>query len=192
MEGRRRGRHGIEGAGKQSDAEKKRKETVNQIKLVMPLTCGTRTPGAFKDELAAIVNPRDDFNVEVWGNRQRYYVLDKIQYFIRTNRSSYVTLFWIGPSGGVFMPFSNVKVEANRDHIIDPDNIIVEPVGLERWRVLATLEAQFFPCRGNGKQLHDALARIKAQGPWAIGRWDVRSYKARRKTRLRRHKKGKR
>ncbi|HIA03442.1 MAG TPA: hypothetical protein EYN06_09825 [Myxococcales bacterium] len=192
MEGTRRRRMDIEGAKKQTPAEKKRKEVVKQIKLIMPISCGTRTPGPFKDELASIQNPSDDYNVEVWGNQQRYYVRDKIRYFIRTNRNSYVTLFWIGPEGGVFMPFSNIRVEANRDHLVDPDNIIVEPVGLERWRVLATLEPQHFPCRGNGTQLHDTLALVKKRGPWAIGRWDVRSRKKHRKSRFRWRKKGRR
>ena len=92
-------------------------------------------------------------------------------------------MFWIGPEGSVFVPFANLEVQANRNHKVDPKNIIVEPVGLERWRVIATPEPHVFPCRGTDSQFVAALKRIK-QGTWAAGHWDVMS-KVRRRSRLR-------
>jgi hypothetical protein len=185
--GSRRGRMAIEGGKTQSIEVQKRKETLHEIKIVMPLSCGTRKPGKFRKHLLSIKNPNDSYNVELWGNHQRYYVSDKIRYFVRSNRNSWVTLFWIGPKGSVFVPFSNVKVEANRDHVIDPDNIIVEPVGRERWVVLATLEPHVLPCTGTDGMFVSAFANLRKRGLWSIGRWDVRSFKTRkRRKRLRR------
>jgi hypothetical protein len=152
---------------------------------LVPPRCGVRRAPAFRRALLALRNPTERFNVELWGNERTYYVLDSIYYFLRSNRDAYVTMFWIGPEGSVFIPFTNLKVEANRNHKIDPRNIIVEPVGRERWRVIATPEPHVLPCRGGDGDFSAALKRIKSSGIWAAASWDVQS-KVRRTRRKRR------
>jgi len=186
QDGHRRSRAQLEGAKKPTLDELKRREKTKIVHLVYPPSCGSRNADRFREELLALQNPNDSFNVEVWGNERVFYVNDRIEYFIRSNRTAYVSLFWVGPEGSVFIPFGNLHVEANRDHRINPRNIIVEPVGLERWRVLATLEPHHFPCRGGSGAFSQALARLRSGGPWAIGQWDVLSKVKRRKKRKRR------
>ena len=152
---------------------------------LVPPRCGVRRAPTFRRALLALQNPTERFNIELWGNERTYYVLDSIYYFLRSNRDAYVTMFWIGPEGSVFIPFTNLKIEANRNHKIDPKNIIVEPVGRERWRVIATPEPHRLPCRAGDAEFAAALKRIKTSGAWAAATWDVQS-KVRRHRRKRR------
>ena len=191
IESDRTSRRPIEGgddsASRRTVEEQLRKEKTRQINLITPPRCAARNAPRFRKALLTIPNPDDRFNVEVWGNRRVFYVHDSIHYFLRSNRDAYVTMFWVGPEGSVFIPFSNLKVEAQRNHKVDPRNIIVEPVGLERWRVIATPTPHALPCRGTDAQFMAALNAIKAGGAWAAGRWDVWSKvrKRRRRSRLR-------
>lgn len=187
IDGSRKARRVPEGTRKLTPEEQLKKETTRVINLIQPISCGTRNPGAFRAQVLALKNPNDRFNIEVWGNHQKYFVNDSILYFLRSNRTAYVTLFWVGPEGSVFVPFTNVKIEPNRDHKLDPGNIIVEPVGLERWRVFATRSPHVFPCKQGAGEFSRALEQLKRQHSWAAGRWDVRSHATRRsRFRLRR------
>jgi len=191
QDNQRRPRGVLEGSQKPNETTLKRREKTKIVHMTFPPSCGSRHASAFRESLLQLKNPDDAFNVEVWGNARVYYVNDSIEYFIRANRTAYVSLFWIGPEGSVFIPFANLHVEANRDHRINPRNIIVEPVGLERWRVLATLEPHIFPCRGSSASFNRALSRVKNAGPWAVGQWDVLSKVKRtqkRKKRKRKHR----
>ena len=184
IDGDRVGRRGPEGSAQLSAEELRAKQQPRVINLISPPRCGLQTGGTFRRALEGLQSSNDRFNVEIWGNKSTFFVLDSIFYFLRSNRAAYVTMFWIGPRGSVFIPFSNLKIEADRDHKIDPRNIIVEPVGLERWRVVATLEPHAFPCRGSASDFVAALDRVRG-GLWAAGRWDVWSKVPRRRNRLR-------
>ena len=187
IEGDRRGRAGLEGAKKPSQAQIQRKQKTKKITLIFPPNCGSKTASAFRDRLLKMTNPSERFTVELWGNQRVYRVHDSIHYLLRSNRTAYVTLFWIGPRGTLFIPFSNLHVEANRDHRINPRNIIVPPVGKEKWRAIATLEPHALPCRGNSAAFNRAMNRIKRRGPYAVAQWDVLSkLKKGRRLRLRR------
>ena len=130
----RSARRPIEGGQGLTAKDLERKQTMKVITDLVPPRCGVRRAPTFRRALLALQNPTERFNIELWGNERTYYVLDSIYYFLRSNRDAYVTMFWIGPEGSVFIPFTNLKIEANRNHKIDPKNIIVEPVGRERWR----------------------------------------------------------
>ena len=186
----RMGRRPIEGGGgggeaKLTEKDIKRKNTTRVINLLTPPRCGARRAPRFRKMLANMKNPNPKFYVELWGNKQTFYVMDSIYYFLRANREAYVTMFWIGPEGSVFIPFSNVKLEANRDHKLDPRNIIVEPVGLERWRVIATPKPHALPCQARDGEFVAAIKRLQGTGPWAAGRWDVMSKVRRHRRRYR-------
>ena len=190
--GRRRGveqdrstRRPIEGGDAVSQQELERKQKMKVITDLVPPRCGVRRAPKFRRTLLALQNPTERFNIELWGNERTYYVLDPIYYFLRSNREAYVTMFWIGPEGSVFIPFTNLKIEANRNHKIDPKNIIVEPVGRERWRVIATPEPHLLPCTGDGEAFSIALRAIKSSGTWAAASWDVVSKVRRGRRRLR-------
>ena len=151
------------------------------INLLNPLKCGVQSAPRCRNALLALKSPSDDFYIEAWGNARIYYVLDDIYYFFRTNERAFVTLFWIGPEGSVFIPFQNLELSPNKNHKIDPNNIIVEPVGLERWRVLATQTPHSLPCTGDADTFLSALRAIQRSGPYAVGRWDVTSKSGRRR-----------
>jgi hypothetical protein len=172
---------------KLTEEEQRKKSQTASFRITSLSRCGATKPKKFKSQLLALKNPNsDNFYIEVWGNKRTYYTLNEVFYFLRSNKDAYVTMFWIGPEGSVFIPFTNFKVEAHRDHKLDPQNIIVEPVGLEQWRVIATREPHRLPCRVSDEDWVRAIDAIKASGPWAAGRWDVRSKVRRKRGRLRR------
>jgi hypothetical protein len=182
-------RRGIEGEDavsrrRREEEERKRKEEVVEL-LLKPSDCQVRKNKTLLKRLVRLKNPSESFNVEVWSDRRDYWVYDSILYFFRSNRDAYLTLFWIGPDNSIFIPFSNFRLEKNRDHKIDPNNIIVEPVGLERWRVIATLDPHEIPCTEDPDEVMEAMDRVQRQ-THAIGVWEVRSHTYReRRTRLR-------
>ncbi len=185
LDGDRSGRRPLEGDKPDPQATQKRKESTKIINQITPPRCKAANAPRFRKALLNIRNPNDRFNVEVWGNERVFFEFDSIFYFIRANRDAFVTMFWIGPEGSVFIPFANLKVEADRDHKIDPKNIIVQPVGLERWRVIATPQPHAFPCRGSDAEFMAGLNQVKT-GVWASGRWDVWSKVRKRRRRRRR------
>jgi hypothetical protein len=185
------GRRPIEGEqGKtqvQKEQETRRKQSTKVMNLVTPMKCGATASPKFKKFIIRMQSPDSSkFYLELWGNRQVFYVYDSIYYFLRSNRDAYVTMFWIGPEGSVFIPFSNVKIESERDHKLDPSNIIVEPVGLERWRAIATPTPHHLPCRATDVEFVAALKKLQSKHRWAAARWDVRSKVYRKKRRWKR------
>ncbi|MFT5430567.1 MAG: hypothetical protein ACI9OJ_001242 [Myxococcota bacterium] len=185
---RRPPHRGGSGASKElTEEEHRRKSQPIKVRIPTPSRCGATKSPKFRSQLLGLTNPNsDNFYIEVWGNKRTYYTLNDVYYFLRSNQEAYVTMFWIGPEGSVFIPFSNFKVEAHRDHKLDPANIIVEPVGFEQWRVIATREPHRLPCRVSDEDWVRAIDSIKAAGPWAAGRWDVMSKVRRKRGRLRR------
>ena len=174
------GRRPLEGDQGKSQAQREqeiqRKQSTKVMNLVTPMKCGATASPKFKSFILRMQSPDSSkFYLELWGNRQVFYVYDSIYYFLRSNRDAYVTMFWIGPEGSVFIPFSNVKIESERDHKLDPSNIIVEPVGLERWRAIATPTPHHLPCRATDAEFVAALKKLQNKHPWAAARWDVRS-----------------
>ena len=188
----RSGRRPIEGkgngGGSTTRADEQRKQTTRVVRVTTPSRCGARNASSFRSLLLGLKNPSsEDFYIEVWGNERVFYEYDPVYYFLRSNRDAYVTMFWIGPEGSVFVPFMNFKVEADRDHKLDPSNIIVQPVGFERWRVIATEQPHSLPCRTTDAGWVSAIRAIQSSVRWAAGHWDVQS-KVRKRRRLRRRR----
>lgn len=145
-----------------------------EIQLDVPAQCGGEAMVALRAELLAMETGDPQYYVELWSDRQTYRIHDEVYYYVRTNRASYATLFWLGPDDSVFMPFSNIPLEAERTHRLDPDNIVVEPTGRETWRLVATIEPQRFPCAPDEPALLAELARLRS-GFHAVARWEVTS-----------------
>lgn len=167
-------RRGAEAGPPPSAAAQRRRETTREVALDIPEQCGGAHMPQLRAELLALETPDDLFYVELWSDRQEYRINDQVYYYVRSNRAVYATLFWLGPDDGVFMPFTNVALEADRTHRLDPSNIIVEPTGRETWRLVATIEPQRFPCTASEQPLLDELARVRG-GFNAVARWEVTS-----------------
>ena len=145
-----------------------------KIELTSPPLCGARNAPTFRDRLLGLQSPPGAFEVYAWG-KEEYWTRDPIVYHVQSSKAAFVTLYWIGPEGSVFIPFMNLEVDANREFVIDPSNIIVEPVGLERWRLLATPERLVTPCQGSDAAFVEALDKALARGGWAVAPYDVLS-----------------
>lgn len=156
------------------DATATRADTTRELALDVAEQCGGDHMPQLRQALLALETPGDPFYVELWSDRQQYRLDDQVYYYVRSNRAVYVTLFWLGPDDGVFMPFTNVRLEADRTHRLDPSNIIVEPTGREAWRIVATIEPQSFTCSPSEQALTEELARVRG-GFHAVARWEVTS-----------------
>jgi hypothetical protein len=136
--------------------------------------CAIDGESAFVAALLGLENEGDLMSLELWGDSQAYKPYQRVLYFLRVPRAAYVTAFWIGPKQDVFVPFDNLKVPADRDVSVDPDSVVVPPLGREQWVGVATLEPVPFDCHGS-EQAHLAwVAKVKAL-PHGVGRWEVRS-----------------
>ncbi len=136
--------------------------------------CAIEGHRKFVKALLELENPSDLMSLEVWGDSQDYLPYQRVYYFMRVPRAAYVTLFWIGPDQGIFIPFQNLRIPADRDVSVDPDSIIVPPLGREQWVAIATLEPLPLPC-DVGEARHLAwLTKVKTL-PHGIGRWEVKS-----------------
>jgi len=124
--------------------------------------------------LLALENQSPLMSLEVWGDAEEYVPFDQVTYFMRVPRASYVTLFWIGPRDDIFVSFENLRVPADRDVSVNPDAIVVPPLGRERWVALATLEPFDFPCRADEAE-HLAWVDRVLRVPHGVGRWEVMS-----------------
>lgn len=90
------------------------------------------------------------FNIDVWAERQRYQVGDKIAFFCRATQDCYLTLIDIGPDGNLTVLLPNRFMPSNRisagrlyripAHDWDFEFIIQPPAGLERVKAVASLE----------------------------------------------------
>lgn len=136
--------------------------------------CSIERHFAFVARLLGLQNSSDLMSLEVWGDAEEYVPFDRVTYFMRAPRASYVTLFWIGPRQDVFVSFENLWIPADRDVTVTPDAIVVPPLGREQWVAVATLEPFDFPCLlAEEDQLRwvDRVTRV----PHGIGRWEVMS-----------------
>lgn len=136
--------------------------------------CAIEGHKRFVKALLASQNPSDAMSLEVWGDSHEYAPFQKVFYYLRVPLAAYVTLFWIGPDLDVFVPFQNLRIPANRDVSVDPDSIVVPPLGREQWVAIATLEPLPLPCYV-GEAEHLSWLNAIRKLPHGIGRWEVRS-----------------
>lgn len=136
--------------------------------------CAIDGHDTFVQRLLELQNSSDFMSLEVWGDAEEYVPFDRVMYYLRVPRAAYVTLFWIGPKRDVFVSFENLRVPADRDVSVNPDAIVVPPLGREQWVALATLEPFDFPCRGAERD-HLAWVGRVVRAPHGVGRWEVMS-----------------
>lgn len=129
------------------------------------------------ERLLALENTSQLMSLEVWGDSHEYAPYQRVIYYLRSPRPVYVTLFWMGPVGDIYVPFANLRIPANRDVSVDPDSIVVPPLGRERWVAVATLEPLPDPCPRSERELLGVVSGLAAM-PYAVGRWEVRSRSA--------------
>ncbi len=142
--------------------------------MLQPFTagCSVRRQPTFVKRLLSLRHTHPILSLEIWGDLRDYRDGQRVLFFARVPLRSYLTLFWIGPDGDVFVAFDNVPLPAHRDTMIDPDAVIVPPLGHERWVAIATLEPVPFTCGLSEAGLQGYLTRALAL-PHAIGRWEV-------------------
>ncbi len=91
-----------------------------------------------------------DFNIDIWTDRVKYRMGDKISFYCRANRDCYLTLIDIGSGGNITILFPNRYVQtnmirANTIYRIPSDNydnfefVVEGPTGLERIKAIASL-----------------------------------------------------
>jgi len=136
--------------------------------------CGIDDHKEFVKRLLALENQTQLMSLEVWGDTHEYTPYQRVYYYMRVPRAAYVTLFWIGPKLDVFVPFQNLRIPADRDVRIDPDSIVVPPLGREQWVAVATLEPLQLDCQVDEANHLGWLAKLDAI-PHGVGRWEVRS-----------------
>ena len=113
-------------------------------------------------------------SLEVWGDSKKYIPGQRVYFFFRTPRSSFVTLFWLGPKADVVVPLRNVRIPPHRDVRIDSGGIIVPPLGREEWVAVNTLEPLHFSCLLGEQPVIRSLERLQ-RIPYGIGKWVVDS-----------------
>jgi hypothetical protein len=133
--------------------------------------CSIRRQPALVERLLSLENATQALNIEIWGDLRDYNDRQKVLFYMRAPLRMYVTLFWIGPGGEIFVPFDNIAIPDNRNTMVDPDAVIVPPLGHERWVAIATLEPVRLPCGaaesvmlGDGRPRHGAPARDRPLG----------------------------
>jgi len=133
---------------------------------------------AFVKSLLGLENPSDAMSLEVWGDAHEYVPYQKVFYYLRVPRTAYVTLFWVGPKQDIFVPFQNLRIPPDRDVSVDPDSIVVPPLGREQWVAVATLEPMPDVC-WTSESAHMAWIERMKKLPYGIGRWEVHSKETR-------------
>ncbi|MCB9736170.1 MAG: hypothetical protein H6745_26585 [Deltaproteobacteria bacterium] len=148
----------------------------NDKMLLIPITSPSGCPlpnhPRVVERLLGLENRSQLLSLELWGDTDAYVPFQKVLYYLRAPRPMYVTLFWIGPRGDVFIPFQSLKIPAQRDVQVDPASIVVPPLGHERWVAVATLEPTTLPCGAPEPWVLAALEKMLAL-PHAVGRWEV-------------------
>lgn len=134
--------------------------------------CSIRRQPALVERLLGLENTSQALNIEIWGDLRDYNDRQKVLFYMRAPLRMYVTLFWIGPGGEIFVPFDNIAIPDNRNTMVDPDAVIVPPLGHERWVAIATLEPVRLPC-GAAESVMLAMVDRAMALPHAIGRWEV-------------------
>lgn len=174
-EATRRDRRDIEGGGGAGEQKSSALRSQDTLKLQWHKGgCAIDDHHDFVDRLLATRNVSDAMSLEIWGDTHEYVPYQKVYYYLRVPRAAYVTLFWIGPKHDIFVPFQNLKVPANRDVSVDPESIVVPPLGREQWVAIATLESVRLPCYAPQSDHIDWLKSVTAL-PHGVGRWEVRS-----------------
>jgi len=130
----------------------------------------------FVKALLALDNVSDAMSLEIWGDAHEYVPYQKVFYYLRVPRVAYITMLWIGPGPNhdIFVPFQNLRIPANRDVSVDPDSIIVPPLGREQWVAVASLEPISLPCYATETDHLSWLQQVRKL-PHGVGRWEVRS-----------------
>jgi len=170
----RRERRDIEGGGAvRTVDELTRDETMLELEWRAG-GCGIDGHKRFVKALLGLENDSDVLSLEIWGDTHEYVPFQRVYYYMRVPRASYVTMFWIGPKHDVFVPFQNLRIPADRDVRVDPDSIVVPPLGREQWVAVATLEPVPLECWASDG-LHTAWVDMVKSLPHAVGRWEVRS-----------------
>ncbi|MCC6625377.1 MAG: hypothetical protein IT385_29295 [Deltaproteobacteria bacterium] len=136
--------------------------------------CGIDGHTRFVAALLSLENRSDLMSLEIWGDAHEYVPYQRVYYYMRVPRAAYVTMFWIGPEKDIFVPFQNLRIPGDRDVKVDPDSIVVPPLGREQWVAVATLEPLPLSCWSTDEG-HVAWVQKVKQLPHGVGRWEVRS-----------------
>jgi len=171
----RRDRRSIEGG----DATSELSKSEPMLSLVWREGgCSIDGHRSFVKALLGLDNTSDAMSLELWGDSHEYVPFQKVFYYLRVPRAAYITMLWIGPGPNhdIFVPFQNLRIPANRDVSVDPDSIIVPPLGREQWVAVASLEPIELPCYATETDHLSWLQRVRKL-PHGVGRWEVRSKK---------------
>ncbi|MFO0750402.1 MAG: hypothetical protein U1F43_32735 [Myxococcota bacterium] len=175
--GDRRDRRDIEGGGGSQELRSQSELTTEEPQLQLAWDaggCGIDHHPKLVKALLGLENQSDLMSLEIWGDTHEYTPYQRVYYYMRVPRTAYVTLFWIGPKQDIFVPFQMLKIPADRDVRVDPDSIVVPPLGREQWVAVATLEPLPIDClvpEGEHVAWVDKLRKI----PHGVGRWEVHS-----------------
>jgi hypothetical protein len=167
----RRHRESIEAAPAPTPEELELREQLLEIPALAG-GCSIRRQPRLVERLLGLENATQALNIEIWGDLRAYEDRQKVLFYMRAPLRMYVTLFWIGPGGEIFVPFDNIAIPANRNTMVDPDAVIVPPLGHERWVAIATLEPVRLPC-GAAESVMLGVVDQAVALPHAIGRWEV-------------------
>lgn len=172
------GRRDIEGGGASTTEVRSIMELTREEKMLelewRAGGCGIDAHHKFVRALLALENTTQLMSLEVWGDTHEYTPYQRVFYYMRVPRPAYVTLFWIGPKLDVFVPFQNLKIPADRDVRIDPDSIVVPPLGREQWVAIASLEPIPLECVVDEARHLAWIGKLRSV-PHGVGRWEVRS-----------------
>ena len=155
-----------------SPEEIARREKTHQVSLIGQRGCQIAHEPRLVEQLLAARHDSQVLSLEVWGDLRNYGDGQKVLFYARTPFKMYLSLFWIGPQGDVFVPFHNLRLPAHRNTEIDADAVIVPPLGHERWVAFATLEPVTLACDG-GEPSHIETVHTIQRLPHAVGRWEV-------------------
>ncbi|MCB9729083.1 MAG: hypothetical protein H6744_06855 [Deltaproteobacteria bacterium] len=167
----RRARQSIERTPPPTEAELQAREQLLELP-VLTSGCSIRRQPHLVERLLSLTNTSQALSLEIWGDLRAYHDRQKVIFYMRAPMRMYVTLFWIGPGGEIFVPFDSLAIPDNRNVSADPDAVIVPPLGHERWVAIATLEPVRLPCGAGEAEMLATVERAVAL-PHAIGRWEV-------------------
>ncbi|MEZ4264807.1 MAG: hypothetical protein R3F39_00395 [Myxococcota bacterium] len=167
----RRDRQSIEATPPPTEQELALREQPLEVPILSG-GCSIRRQPNLVARLLSLENTSQALNIEIWGDLRDYQDRQKVLFYMRAPMRMYVTLFWIGPGGEIFVPFDNIAIPDNRNTMVDPDAVIVPPLGHERWVAIATLEPVRLQCGAAESVMLATVAQAVAL-PHAIGRWEV-------------------
>jgi hypothetical protein len=168
---KRRGLDVAETLGK--TARPTRLSRVKEMRVLMS-RCSLTGAQSLRVKLKSMQNKSQLMSLEVWGDSKKYRPGQRVLFFFRSPRPSFVTLFWLGPQSDVLMPLRNIRIPANQDVKIDSGGIIVPPLGRERWVAINTLERVRFPCYAGERAVLRQLDALDSL-PHGVGHWVVDS-----------------